>query len=243
MWMNSLGQSALMHTAISNLEIRMFSSATCPTSCAQLNSNRILLDDNAAFSPQARVMHEMGHIATYKAHGSGYNGTGTCAQYSFPSTSCGAFSWDLTTAEWEAAGFEESVATHLADVALYFPNAASPHSCLSATACGTNSFNIETSLGTSCAANQERVPLNHMRYHWDNYDTGNDYFGENMNAPMWDVLDTLASYPPGTGNGQKNEASGSDLDGRSTIDFRDRWGARGVGSGGMLLNNCGSAGD
>jgi hypothetical protein len=250
MWFWSLFNSSRMVSTFTNLTIRPFNSATCNTSCAIADSNLVLLDDNAAFMPQARIMHEMGHIASFKAHGGGFNGTGFCEFYSFPNQNCTNFSWGFGSAEWEAAGFEEGVATHLGDTGLYAQNATQPHSCLSATFCGTNSFNIETSLGTSCGTNQNRDPLNHVRYHWDVYDTNNDYTGETLSRGISEVIDTINSFGSGFGNRQKNEpfsqffGAKDDWDGRSLVDFKENQIARGASNSNVQWsNNCGSAGD
>ena len=252
MWSFGLSQSNRMNSFFTGLSIYAFDDV-CPTSCANGPSNRITLNTGAAYSPQARIMHEMGHIASYKGSSDQtFIQTGNCEFYSYPSMTCVKGSgWTLDGPEWEAAAFEEGVATHLGDVCLYRANATDPHTCLSATACGTGSFNIETSLGTTCAADQNRWPLNHVRYHWDNYDSNSDYTGEDLSRGMWEVLDTLSTFPLGLDNRDKDEPfvvqGGSifidDLDGRSPIDFREHWLTLGTNSSTQLANNCGSMGD
>ena len=248
MWTNSLKASNRMIQQFTNVAIWAFDNA-CPTSCANGALNRITLDPAAAYQPQGRIMHEMGHLTSYRAsRDQSFNQPGKCEFYSFPSTSCGVNSWSLGSAEWEAAAFEEAVATHLGDISLYRATATQPHTCLSASACATSSYNVETSLGTSCAANQNRAPLNHVRYLWDNYDANADYAGETLNRPMYDVIDTLYSFENGYDNRQKNEAFGvgnviDDLDGRSPVDYREKLLAAGVSSATQLSNNCGSQGD
>jgi hypothetical protein len=198
-------------------------------------------------------MHEMGHIASYKAsRDQNFRQPGHCELYSYPSTSCvSGAGWSLTSAEWEAAAFEEAVATHLGDVSLYRASATEPHNCLSNLSCTTGSFNIETSPGTTCGTDQNRVPLNHMRYHWDNYDSVSDYTGENLSRGMWEVVDTLHAFDPGFENRQKDEPFFlllgltfiDDHDGRSPVDFRENWIVWGTDSSTQLTNNCGSPGD
>jgi len=252
MWSFGLSQSNRMNAFFTGLSIYAFDN-TCPTSCASGPDNRITLDNNAAYQPQARIMHEMGHIASYKgSRDQNRRQTGDCEFYSYPSTSCVSGSgWSLTSKEWEGAAFEEAVATHLGDVSLYRAFATEPHTCLSSAECSTGSFNIETSPGTSCGTDQNRVPLNHIRYHWDNYDSVSDYTGENLSRGMWEVVDTLNAFNNGNGNRQKDEPFDTflgipftdDLDGRSPIDFRENWIVWGTDSSTQLSNNCGSAGD
>lgn len=249
MWNNSLAQSALMAAVFSGVSIRAFDNAgTCPTSCAQGANNRILMDPNSTFMPQARVMHEMGHIASYVASRNQEYTFG--GDYCWPATgNCG---WNLNTAEWGAAQFEEGVATHLGDVGLYFPGATQPHTCISTNSCPNNTFNIETSLGNSCTANQARQPIQSIRYHWDNYDSLDDFAGaasDTLNQGMWNVVDTINDLNNGIFDNQKNEPWGpfllalDDRDGRSNIDFRQAWNTAGTNSATQLTQNCGGIGD
>src|SRR5690606_28276535 len=60
MWNRSLSQSSRMVTHFTGVEIRTFDSSTCPTSSAQGSQNRIIMDDNSAYRPQSRILHEMG---------------------------------------------------------------------------------------------------------------------------------------------------------------------------------------
>src|SRR6185436_5378939 len=64
---NVLATSQAMLNTFTNLEIRAFNNS-CPSSCTEPPNNRIQLDPTAAFRPQERVMHEMGHLAQYKAN-------------------------------------------------------------------------------------------------------------------------------------------------------------------------------
>lgn len=247
-WVSSLSQSNRMNAYFSNVEIRAFDSATCPTSCANGDSNRITMDDNSAYSPQARVMHEMGHIASYRAsRDQSYLQAGNQTCYPNTNTGCG---WGLDTGEWASVAFEEGMATFLADVALYWPSATAPHTCISAGACGTGVFNLEASEGTSCAADRNRYPLNNNRYFWDVYDSNVDYTGENLSRGVWEVIDTIHAADNGYENRQKSEVYYQfifvwvdDVDGRSAIDFRENWITWGTNSSTQLANNCGSAGD
>lgn len=249
MWAFGLSQSHRMTAFFTGLSIFAFNKA-CQTSCASGAANRILLDPQAAYSPQARLMHEMGHIASYKAsRDQRLTQASACAFYSYPSATCvrGA-TWNPTSTEWEAVAFEEAVATHLGDVALYRATATEPHTCLSSSWCRTGALDLEASMGMSCAPDMNRMPLNHLRYLWDNYDSTSDYPGETLSRGMWEVIDTLHAFAPGTENRQKDEpfardGSIDDLDGRSAIDFRENWLAWGTDSAAQLANNCGAAGD
>jgi hypothetical protein len=253
MWLQSLSQSNRMLTMMGGLEIRAFDDS-CPTSCADGPANIIKLDSGSPYSPQNRVMHEMGHIASYRASRDGsFCQPGGCMFYSWPNGDCAANGgWDLTSREWEAAAFEEAIATHFADVALYHPNAVTPHTCLSSSACGTGSFNIETSFPGGCipvGQGLERMVLSHIRYHWDNYDSVDDGNDINFSRGVWEALDTLHAFDNGPDNRQKNESHRfgcvfvDDLDGRSPKDFLENWSIWGTSSHNQYNQNCGSAGD
>jgi hypothetical protein len=247
MWANSLSQSNRMNSFFTDVDIVAFDSV-CPTSCANGPANRITIDSStSAYRPQGRILHEMGHIASYRAsRDQEYKQSGP-SSYCFNETApCG---WSLDSAEYATVHFEEAVATHLGDVALYTPSATAPHTCLSSVACSTGSFNIESSGGTSCAADHDRRPINAVRYFWDNYDSVSDYTGESLAMGMWHVVDTIHAFDNGTADGDKNEvwngdlSAMNDLDGRSCIDFRDHWKDWGTDSSTELSQNCGSEGD
>ncbi len=248
MWNNSLSQSGRMKAFFTGVSIRAFDDAgLCGSSCALGPNNRVLMDPNSAFMPQARVMHEMGHIASYVASKNQQFTYG--GDYCWPATgNCG---WTMNTAEWGAAQFEEGVATHLGDVGLYFPGAPQPHSCLSVGSC-PNASNIETSLGNSCTANQSRRPIQSTRYHWDNYDSLDDFetpASDALSMGMWHVVDTIHALDNGTGDDDKDEPWNAaytaldDRDGRSNIDFRQAWNDHGTNSATQLTQNCGGIGD
>ena len=280
MWNNSLGQSNRMNLYFTNLSIRAFeppppappaANNTCQTSCAIGSFNPdepdqpgfgphlVRMDpNNSGFAPQARVMHEMGHIASFVAsRDQSYNWGG---DYCFPTTAaavapltCAAAGWNIGSPEWGAAMFEEAAATHLADVGLYFPTATQPRTCISTTFCSNAANNnIETSLGTTCGVNVNRQAINSVRYHWDNYDNLDDYTGaasDNLNMGMWHVVDTIHALGNGTGELQKDEpwnGTGTildDRDGRSNTDFQIAWNNFGTNSATQLSQNCGGSGD
>jgi hypothetical protein len=228
-WFYSLSYSNAMVLYFTNLSIRSFSSK-CATSCAEGPTNTVYLDFGAAFAPQARVMHEMGHIASYRAsRGQSFR---QAATYCYPSTTVGGgCGWSLLTAEWMAAAFEEGIATFFADTALYWPGARTPHTCnMSAAACPTNSFALEFSVGanpgTTCATDEGRWPLSVDRYLRDLYDTNID--SEGYAFQYYEFHDTLDRFGDGRGDHQEDEPWCDDFwgtpyicrhDGRSTADF------------------------
>ncbi len=250
-----------MNAYFLNVDIRAFdNSGVCPTSCAAGWNNRILLDPNSAFAPQARIMHEMGHIASYvSSRDQSFKPGG---DYCFPSTGTGC-TWNLSTPEWSAANFEEGLATFFADTTLYGANATEPHTCYaSAAACANGTFNVETSTGlaSACASNESRWPLTVARYLWDSYDLNQDYPGETLSRNLYEFFDTVHAFDNGAANNQKNEpwdqhtvCNGTqcvityvnivDRDGRSANDFRVNWAKWGTNSDTVFNNNCSPAGD
>lgn len=205
MWRNSLSWSTRMNSTFSNLSIRAFSDsvpyANCGTSCAFGSLNLIQLDANAAYKPQARIMHEMGHIASYKSNPF-ING----GNYCYPATA-GTCGWSLTTAEWRAASFEEGLATFFGDTALYWGPNPEPLTCLSVGACSRAAANnVETSTGTVCGVGEDRWALSVDRYLRDMYDTVDDPgFNEAMYRPYSEFFDVLAQFSAGTANHQGDE--------------------------------------
>ncbi|AKI99243.1 hypothetical protein ATI61_106618 [Archangium gephyra] len=234
MWREGLNYFGVMQSNFTNVEIRGFANdmpgfnGECPTSCANGYSKRVQLDVGAAYAPQGRVMHEMGHIASYLAHP--YSGTGGNG-YCYPSTSnfpdkCQW--WTLNTAEHGSAAFEEALATFLADSALYYPNAPAPHSCLaSAAPCAPGQFNLETSSGSACASGENRWPLTAMRFLWDVYDSVDDQESVAEGAGnYWKMLNVMALYDNGTESLQISEPWNSNYsaidnwDGRGSYSYR-----------------------
>jgi hypothetical protein len=175
MWNDSLDASSLMVSNFTNLKIMTFTDSggtDCPTSCAVSSSNYIKLDDTAPFQPQSRILHEMGHIAAYKA-----NAHVTTSDYCYPNFApCTGGGWSLAGgAEWRDPQFEEGLATFFGDRALYWSNADAPHTCLSPSFCPSGSFNVETSLGSSCVFTgsdpDDRRVLQVVRFLRDLYDS------------------------------------------------------------------------
>jgi len=241
MWNRSLMYSNRMVNYFSNLDIRAFSNSVpnsnCSSSCAFGPANQVQLDANAAFTPQARVMHEMGHIASYVSNNFTYGG-----DYCWPSTGGAGCGWSFTSAEWRAASFEEGIATFYGDTAIYWNLNPQPHTCLSASFCPLNSFDVETSTGSgSCATNETRWPLSVDRYLRDMYDNVNDPgFGEAMSRPYGEFFDTLAQFAAGTSNHQKDEpwnASYTALDARDGRSACDDFGFNFTALTGLVTTN------
>lgn len=236
-----LRQSSILMQRFTNLEVRI-SSPDCPTSCAQSTLNRILLDPGAAYAPQARIMHEMGHIASYRGSGT-FRSSGA---YCYPNApgNCG---WTIDQPQWSSVSFEEGLATFLGDTGLYSSNAVAPHTCYaSQTFCGTGVFNIETSPIT-CVTDEGRWPLSVDRYLWDAFDSNADYVNEVQTRSWYEFIDALASFPPGEGNRHSDEPwLGNiliDPDGRSAVDFRENWKTLSVDTDLEWSSNCSSPGD
>jgi hypothetical protein len=241
MWFYALSSSNRMVANFNGLTIYAFSDTTpgaCATSCANGSRNTIQLDANAAFSPQERVMHEMGHIASYQSdHHVG------AVDYEFPSTGKGG-SWSTTTAEWKATSFEEALATFLGTRAIYHQANPTPMTCLSSSACGS-SFNLETGSST-CATDEDRQALSTMRYLWDVYDsTVDSSYSDTVSTNYFQFFDTLNAYPAGTGDGERDEpwnwahTALDDRDGHSSADFQSNFSAfAGVSTSSQRSHNC-----
>ena len=227
------------------VEIRAFSDR-CSTSCAE--GKVVTLDPNSAYVPQARVMHELGHVASTVASHDQTRSLPPNTIYCFDDTvNCG---WGLNSREWQAAAFEEGLATFFGDVGLYTKAATAPHTCYaSAAACSTGTFNMETSSRSSCQSGENRWALSTNRYLWDAYDTPSDYTGENLSAAYYEFFDTVNALHNGTWEDQKEEywnadySALDDKDGRSAHDFLDVWRQWGTDSGTQYDGNCSPVGD
>src|SRR5690606_11564820 len=94
----------------------------CATACAFGSLNRIHMPTGSDFAPQARILHEMGHMASYKSNPRRL----TLGSYCYPSTSTagiclvpGNSGWNFKSSEWRGVAQEEGFATFLGDTALY----------------------------------------------------------------------------------------------------------------------------
>jgi hypothetical protein len=234
-WNDSLQYSYTMQQRFTGLQVRTTNSS-CRTSCADGASNAIDLDPAAPFQPQGRIMHEMGHIASYRGSS---NALVTCRDYSW-----GSVGWALNGPEWGCAAFEEGLATFFGDTALYGANAVNPRTCLSTGEC-PDSMDIER-MPASCPIDTGRWPINIDRALWDQFDIVADR--ETTSENLWVFVDTLEDYPGGTENHAREEwrgeGGGPDLDGRATFDWMYHYTQK---YGGTLfypvINNCGWIGD
>lgn len=206
MWYDALNYSGKMQAVFTNLEIRAYPT-DCPTACAKGPENRIHMPSGAEFRPQARILHEMGHIASYKS-----NPRRMSTGYNYPTESLGGGSWSFTTNEWRSAALEEGRATFFGDVAFYWSWATDPRTCNSTGPCTTS---IEA--GISCSGTVGRRALQMDRYMWDIYDTVND--GETVSANYYAFFDTLGSIPNGFDWGE--DESGYVNAGTNSIDAWD----------------------
>ncbi|MDG2304727.1 MAG: hypothetical protein P8R42_08735 [Candidatus Binatia bacterium] len=241
MWRDSLNSSNRMRNSFNGIEIRAYDSTTCPTSCASGPNKRIIIDSSgSAYRPQARVMHEMGHIASYLS-----KARRACVDYTFG----GNAGWNMTSSEWGCAGFEEAVATFFGDRAIYWAASPQPTSCNSAGVCGS-STSIETSTGSgSCVTGESRQPRTANRYLRDLYDSVNETNDGNT-IGFSRFFDTLARFNNGSSNRAVDEpwnwwgTSLDDRDGRSARDFRAHIeGLTGSSTSSNFTNNCSPVGD
>ncbi|TDP77406.1 hypothetical protein [Bradymonas sediminis] len=237
MWYYALNSSSRMRAYFNDVEIRADSDkgGKCPTSCANGGQNRIDIDSvNSMYAPQARILHEMGHIASYRAsYHQNYKYGG---DYEWPNTGKNG-SWSLTSSEWGAAQFEEGLATFYGDRAIYWQAATEPHTCYaSKLPCSNGSYNTESSsgAGSGCAFNEDRFPISVVRYLRDLYDSNGD---TGISASYSEFFETIEDFPGGISNGDKDEPFCDsaipfmpdylcDRHGRSARDFRRHFEAR-----------------
>jgi hypothetical protein len=261
-WREVFNLVGVLQANFTGVEIRGFANTitgyrgTCNTSCAYGPAKQVQLDANAGFSPQARVMHEMGHIASYVTHAWQLTGN-----YNWPNTS-GTDGWSQSSAEWSDAAFEEAFATHYGSIAFWADNATTPTTCLSATTCYSatgaplSGANLEASsfphatnnCGTSSSNPEARWPLSHMRFLWDVFDNHNDADGDSYTAnqgDFWRHLHNLAWYPEGTGTNQIDEpwnaarTQVTELDGRGSTSYVANYQANVAASISTLrIDNC-----
>ncbi|MBS2020881.1 MAG: hypothetical protein JST92_00600 [Deltaproteobacteria bacterium] len=237
-------------TYFTGVEIR-YPSSDCPTSCTSGSDKLVKLDPDSAYAPQARVMHELGHVASYVSNRD--QSRSLSNDYCYPNTggNCG---WSLQTAEWSQDAFEEGFATFAGDTALASPWSTAPHTCYqSAAACSTGHHNEESSPGATgqCASDENRFPLSVVRYLWDAYDFNVDYPTETLARDPHEFFDTLNSFDNGRDNHQKDEPQCCILgycylctrDGRSAVDFKWNWANWGTDSSSAWTNNCSPTGD
>jgi hypothetical protein len=254
-----------MLTYFTNIRVQAFDArGECPTSCAIGAEKLVILDPNSSFSPQARIMHELGHIASYLASRDQSFRSGL--NYCYPETSnsvpdCPNRGWRNTSPEWGAVAFEEGLANFLGDVALYSSTARAPLTCLNSGTDCRGGDSIETSSRSQCGADENRIPLSVERYLWDAFDSNVDYPGELLTKSYFEFFDAVNGFDNGHDNLQKDEpwvpgtrtcnVNGQcqltydlvDLDGRSANDLRQNWARLGTNTDDAFFNNCAPVGD
>lgn len=205
-WYNALNYSSILQNNYTGLQIWAFTGTNvCPTGCADGPNNRIKINSdsgtfNSAYAPQARIMHEMGHIASFKAqpreltHGSycyplqevAPSGATTCSD----GTPNG---WTLTSSEWQSIALEEGRASFFGDVAFYWHTAADARTCGVTRGTCSSSWKLETT--ATCSTNFGRRAFQADRYMWDIYDTASD--GETVSTSYANFFTTINQTPFG----------------------------------------------
>lgn len=249
MWRDALDYSNRMRAYFTNVQIRAYDSS-CPTSCATGSNKRILIDSaTSAYRPQGRVLHEMGHIASYVSH------PNQRRRVFVDYTRDGVNGWNMRSAEYAGPSFEEGLATFYGDVALYWHWNPEPYSCLSSGPCArTTNNNVETSTGTRsvCAAGEERWALTTVRYLRDVYDSTSGEWFDDDSEPYYNFFDSVNRFSNGFDNRDKDEPWAQilwityvdDRDGRSARDFRAHIEAHaGISTYFEFSRNCYPAGD
>jgi hypothetical protein len=262
-WRYTMNLVGILQTNFNNVQIRGFANTisgyqgTCNTSCASGPANQVQLDSNAGFAPQARVMHELGHIASYVTHPWALTGDYT---WSPPGDPPGAASWCQDCPEWGVAAFEEAWATHYGSITLWADNAETPTTCLSSGPCYSgaspafhtdleaSSYPFNTNnCGLSASNPEARWPLSAMRYFWDVFDNHNDADGDQYSASQshyWQHLANLAWYPEGTGTNQIDEPWNSDYsavtekDGRGSVSYAANYAINVTDTTLLKTDNC-----
>jgi len=215
MWYNALNFSSRMRANFTDLEIRAYPTE-CETACARGASNQILMPAGSEFSPQGRILHEMGHIASYKSKTRSL----THGSYCYPlqevtnADQCSDGSsngWSINSSEWRGVALEEGRATFFGDVSIYWNTSPDPRTCLSSSTCGSNG-GLESS--PTCSGSIGRQALQADRYMWDIYDSVNDGT-DTLHADYFSFFDTLAALPTGREWGESESfraSSGSSVD-------------------------------
>lgn len=264
-WRTRFNLVGLLINNYTNIEIRGLQNnvpgflGNCGTSCANGAQKRIQLDAGAGFAPQARIMHESGHVANYQARPFTNGGN-----YCWPNTSapdgigggnpCG-WSQSADDPEWAAAAFEEGLATFAGDSTLWFPNSPGPTSCLSSGNCPVNSstrieethFPFATNNCNLTSGDPEsRWALSAMRFLWDVYDTVNDCDDDTIGeGPQnyWRMYANMQNYAAGTSTNQIDEPWNSDFsaidnfDGRGSSSYNQNYAAF-MSLGLLRVDNC-----
>lgn len=210
-WWEGLWWSDRMYNTFTNVSIYVGTTHECVTSgCASGPNRWVKLAPSHYAMPQARVMHEMGHVASWLSHDSSGVGYLPMAEYCYPTTGSGC-SWAADTAEWRQPAEEEGRANWFADIGLWSRSRQVVSNCLSNLACACN-YRVDLSdgpiTGPHCPDNEDRDPLTIERIFWDAFDTTVDCTGgfcDNTALSINNMTNIWASYPPGTCSGCVNE--------------------------------------
>jgi hypothetical protein len=173
---------------------------------------KVQLDSLAsALSPQGRIMHESGHVASHLLKPK----TAPSGDSAYCYTGAAPCGWTRWTPEFGHAAFEEAYALFFADVTLWLPSSVAPTSCTSQNRCLVNSdFNIEE---THWAVNpstcdwtneEERWPISVERMLWDVYDSVAEVGAENVSegaGNFWRLFANMTQYSAGINDHQIDE--------------------------------------
>lgn len=265
-WRFTMSVVGILQTNLTYVEIRGFADVisgylpysmdTCETSCAWGPTKKVHLDDNAGLAPQARAMHEVGHIASYVTHPWQLaNGSGTIFGVNM---SYGGSGWSPYGPEWGSGAFEEAWATHYGSATFWADDAETPTTCLSTNHCydpytgepaeatdlEATSYPYSTN---NCGSAESRWPLSAMRYFWDVFDNHNDCIGDTYSAAQGQWADhfyNLAWYPEGTGVDQIDETwnsartSVTEPDGRGSSSYMWNYYANAADTYFLWEDNC-----
>lgn len=195
----------------------------------------IVLDGNAPtpFSPETRVMHEMGHVADFVSAPSA--GQGRVLQTGYDRD--GDSTWSWPSVEYTPTAMTEGFATFIANAAFYNGGMANPRVCEangngfpSQLHCWAGIFQESIEFGPgSCPSQEGRRALASMRFFRDVFDSTNDSNDTLSFAPfqMFDAVAAVScpSYPACYGNGQLHDSW-------TSVDAQANWdtAVRGAGS-------------
>jgi hypothetical protein len=241
--------------------IAVASGGTCGSSCAWGPTKRVQLDSNAEYSPAARSMHEVGHIASYLAR-----------TWQIGIAYANGSTWGQALNENGSALFEEALATHYSSMGLWFSTPVMPTTCLVAQGhCYTNAASnavpqpftdIEATSFPAATNNcivpspgnpndESRWPLSGMRFLWDVYDARNDATGDAYSANaghFWQHASLMQFYAAGTGLRQHEEpwntakTAVTEVDGRGVNSYQWNYentaGLAGNGVPQLWVSNC-----
>jgi hypothetical protein len=249
-WRETFNYVGVLQDGMTNVDIRGFNDnmpsfiGSCPSSCASSSPLRVQLDGKTGtgLSPQGRMMHELGHIASDVEQAAFKVVKNYCWPDTAPVPPATSCTWAPTTKEWGTDAFEEAFATLGANVTLWDGSATNPTSCISSGTCFSfgspkSGTNIEASsfphTTNNCVTNEGRWPLSHMRFMWDVYDWHNDADGDTIQEGsdcFWCLFTNLHGYAAGTGSDQVNEpwydstlTTIDNYDGRGSISYGDNY--------------------